>query len=70
MRRGPGVSQGASLRGGVPPLAHPLRDGAQQAVQVAHQRLGRGAGLLGGQAGEGPAAVVEGELAALQGHAG
>jgi len=69
VKTGPALSHTLAAPG-VPPLAHPLRDGAQQAVQVAHQRLGRGAGLLGGQAGEGPAAVVEGELAALQGHAG
>lgn len=47
------------------PHTDPVRHGPQQAVQVADQSFGHGAGLLHGQAGEGPAAVVEGEVAAL-----
>lgn len=69
MRTGLALSHTLSVPG-VRPLAHPPRDGAQQAVQVAHRRFGRGAVPLGGQAGEGAAAVVEGELAALRGWAG
>lgn len=45
----------------------PVCHGPQQAVQVADQRFGWGARLLRGQAGEGTAAVVEGEVAALVG---
>ena len=69
MKTGPALSHTLAAPG-VPPLAHPPRDGAQQAVQVAHRRFGLGAVPLGGQAGEGPAAVVERELAALRGRAG
>lgn len=50
-----------------PGCTDPVCHGPQQAVQVADQRLGGGAGLLGGQAGEGTAAVVKGKVAALVG---
>lgn len=50
-----------------PSYTDPVCHGPQQAVQVADQRFGCGAGLLGGQAGEGTATVVEGEVAALVG---
>lgn len=46
---------------------HPVCHGPQEAVQVADQSFGWGARLLHGQAGEGSAAVVEGEVTALVG---
>lgn len=45
----------------------PVCHGPQEAVQVADQSFGWGTRLLHGQAGEGSAAVVEGEVTALEG---
>lgn len=50
-----------------PGRTDPVCHGPQQAVQVADQGFSQGAGLLHGQAGESPAAVVEGEVTALAG---
>lgn len=56
-----------SPRAPSPGCTDPVCHGPQQAVQVADQRFGWGTGLLSGQAGEGTATVVEGEVTALVG---
>lgn len=61
------VSHGTTPVPRPPGHTDPVRHGPQQAVQVADQGFSLGAGLLHGQAGESPAAVIEGEVTALVG---
>lgn len=49
---------------------HLIGHDVQQAIQVVDQSLHGGLGVLHGEAGEGPATVIEGEVSALRGEAG